>query len=78
MGIYSCIGKNQEEVKTSLYKGQSGIGLDPVRKEFGYRSALTGLLDKPNLKGVLGSVSAFPNRANMPIWLLRKLLHRPG
>ena len=53
MGIYSCIGKNQEEVKTSLYKGQSGIGLDPVRKEFGYRSALTGLLDKPNLKGVL-------------------------
>ena len=53
MGIYSCIGKNQEEVKASLYKGQSGIGLDPVRKEFGYRSALTGLLDKPNLKGVL-------------------------
>lgn len=53
MGIYSCIGKNQEEVKISLYKGQSGIGLDPVRKEFGYRSALTGLLDKPNLKGVL-------------------------
>lgn len=53
MGIYSCIGKNQEEVKISLYKGQSGIGLDPVRKEFGYRSALTGLLDKPNLKGIL-------------------------
>ncbi|WP_195370418.1 MULTISPECIES: beta-ketoacyl-[acyl-carrier-protein] synthase family protein [Parabacteroides] len=53
MGIYSCIGKNQEEVKISLYKGQSGIGLDLVRKEFGYRSALTGLLDKPNLKGIL-------------------------
>lgn len=53
MGIYSCIGKNLEEVKTSLYKGKSGIGIDPVRKEFGYRSALTGLLDKPNLKGVL-------------------------
>lgn len=53
MGIYSCIGKNQEEVKASLYKGQSGIGIDPVRKEFGYRSALTGILDKPNLKGVL-------------------------
>lgn len=53
MGIYSCIGKNREEVKASLYKGQSGIGIDPVRKEFGYRSALTGILDKPNLKGVL-------------------------
>lgn len=53
MGIYSCIGKNLGEVKTSLYKGKSGIGIDPVRKEFGYRSALTGLLDKPNLKGVL-------------------------
>ncbi|MFV0583971.1 MAG: beta-ketoacyl-[acyl-carrier-protein] synthase family protein [Parabacteroides gordonii] len=53
MGIYSCIGKNLEEVKASLYKGKSGIGIDPVRKEFGYRSALTGLLDKPNLKGVL-------------------------
>lgn len=53
MGIYSCIGKNLEEVKTSLYKGKSGIGIDPVRKEFGYRSSLTGLLDKPNLKGVL-------------------------
>lgn len=53
MGIYSCIGKDLEEVKTSLYKGRSGIGLDPIRKEFGYRSALTGLLDKPNLKGIL-------------------------
>lgn len=53
MGIYSCIGKNLEEVKISLYKGTSGIGIDPVRKEFGYRSALTGILEKPNLKGVL-------------------------
>lgn len=53
MGIYSCIGKNLEEVKTSLYNGKSGIGFDPVRKEFGYRSGLTGLLEKPNLKGIL-------------------------
>lgn len=53
MGIYSCIGRNQEEVKASLYEGKSGIGFDPVRKEFGYRSALTGLLDKPDLKGML-------------------------
>ncbi|MGL5979696.1 MAG: beta-ketoacyl-[acyl-carrier-protein] synthase family protein [Phocaeicola sp.] len=53
MGIYSCIGKNIEEVTQSLYEGKSGIGYDPVRKEMGYRSALTGILERPNLKGVL-------------------------
>ncbi|MCB0518415.1 MAG: beta-ketoacyl-[acyl-carrier-protein] synthase family protein [Lewinellaceae bacterium] len=53
IGIYSCIGKNLDEVKDSLYQGKSGIVLDPVRKKFGYRSGLTGYLDKPNLKGVL-------------------------
>lgn len=36
MGIYSCIGKNLDEVKDSLYHGKSGIGIDPVRKELGY------------------------------------------
>ncbi len=50
MGIYSCIGKNQEEVKESLYNGVSGIGIDPVRKEMGYFSALTGMLERPDLK----------------------------
>lgn len=53
MGIYSCIGKNKEEVTHSLYEGRSGIGLDPARKEMGYRSSLCGLLEKPNLKGML-------------------------
>lgn len=53
MGIYSCIGKNLEEVKDSLYKGRSGIILDPIRKEYGYRSGLTGFVDKPELKGKL-------------------------
>ncbi|MDH6313197.1 3-oxoacyl-[acyl-carrier-protein] synthase-1 [Parabacteroides sp. PFB2-10] len=53
MGIYSCIGKNQEEVLHSLYNGVSGIGIDPARKEYGYRSALTGILERPDLKGVL-------------------------
>lgn len=51
MGIYACIGKNREQVTESLFQGKSGIGFDPVRKEFGYRSALTGLLEKPDLKG---------------------------
>jgi 3-oxoacyl-[acyl-carrier-protein] synthase I len=53
MGIYSCIGKNLEEVKNSLYQGRSGIILDPLRKEFGYRSGLTGFVERPNLKGLL-------------------------
>lgn len=53
MGIYSCIGKNKAEVKDSLYNGKSGIGIDPARKELGYRSALTGIIEKPNLKGLL-------------------------
>jgi len=53
IGIYSCIGKNLDEVRDSLYKGKSGIILDPVRKEFGYRSGLTGFVEKPDLKGLL-------------------------
>ncbi|MBS1746993.1 MAG: beta-ketoacyl-[acyl-carrier-protein] synthase family protein [Bacteroidetes bacterium] len=53
LGIYSCIGKNLDEVATSLYQGKSGIVLDPVRKEFGYRSGLTGWVDRPNLKELL-------------------------
>jgi len=53
IGIYSCIGKNLDEVKDSLYKGRSGVVLDPVRKQFGYRSGLTGSVEKPLLKGVL-------------------------
>lgn len=53
MGIYSCIGKNLDEVRDSLYKGKSGIILDPIRKEYGYRSGLTGFVEKPDLKGSL-------------------------
>ena len=53
MGIYSTIGKNLEEVRDSLYVGRSGIVLDQVRKELGFRSSLTGAIERPNLKGVL-------------------------
>jgi len=53
MGIYSCIGKNLDEVAASLYDGKSGIGIDPMRKEYGYRSPLTGIVESPVLKGVL-------------------------
>ncbi|UQB67647.1 beta-ketoacyl-[acyl-carrier-protein] synthase family protein [Epilithonimonas zeae] len=53
MGIYSCIGISLEEVKKSLYEGKSGIVLDQDRKEFGYRSGLTGSVPKPDLKSLL-------------------------
>jgi 3-oxoacyl-[acyl-carrier-protein] synthase I len=53
MGIYSCIGKSLEEVRKSLFSGTSGIILDPDRKQMGYRSGLTGFVERPNLKGVL-------------------------
>ena len=53
MGIYSCIGISLEEVKESLYLGRSGIVLDQERKEFGYRSGLTGRVPKPDLKSLL-------------------------
>ena len=50
MGIYSCLGENLDEVKDSLYKGKSGIVFEQDRKDFGYRSALTGKVATPNLK----------------------------
>jgi len=53
MGIYSTIGYNIDEVLKSLYAGKSGIVLDKARKELGFRSALTGQLNRPILKGVL-------------------------
>ena len=53
MGIYSTIGKNLDEVRESLYLGKSGIGFDPARKEMGFRSGLTGIIERPQLKGLL-------------------------
>src|SRR5574344_443455 len=53
MGIWSCLGNNLEEVRRSLYEGKSGIGLEQARLEYGYRSALTGIVEIPKLKGVI-------------------------
>ncbi len=53
IGIHSCIGANVEEVRESLYAGKCGIGIDPARTEYGYRSPLTGIVPRPDLKGVL-------------------------
>ncbi len=53
LGIYSVLGKTLEEVTQSLYEGKSGIISDPSRLELGFRSTLTGYLERPKLKGVL-------------------------
>ena len=50
MGIYSCIGKNLDEVKQSLYDGKSGIIYDTDRESFGFRSCLTGMVEPVSLK----------------------------
>ena len=62
MGIWSCLGKSLDEVRESLYTGRSGIVLDPVRKEMGFRSGLTAKVDLPELKGILSR----SQRAYMP------------
>ena len=53
MGIWSCLGKNKDKVGEALREGRSGIGIDPQRTEYGYRSPLTGMVEKPMLKGLL-------------------------
>ncbi len=62
LGIWSCLGKSLDEVRDSLYNGKSGIVFDPVRKEMGFRSALTAKLDMPDLKKELSR----SQRAYMP------------
>lgn len=53
MGIYSCLGLNLEEVKKSLYLGKSGIIYDQQRHDMGFKSALTGMVPRPDLKNDL-------------------------
>ena len=53
MGIWSCLGQNLNEVKESLHAGRSGIGVEKERLEYGYRSGLTGIVPRPQLKSIL-------------------------
>lgn len=47
MGIWSCLGTDIKTVKDSLFAGRSGIGLQQERITYGYRSALTGIVEEP-------------------------------
>lgn len=53
IGIWSCIGTSVDEVRESLRTGKCGIGSDPERLEYGFQSSLTGMVPKPELKGLL-------------------------
>ena len=47
MGIWSCLGTDIDTVRESLYTGKSGIGVEEERIGYGYRSALTGIVEEP-------------------------------
>ncbi len=53
IGIWSCLGKNIEEVKESLFTGRSGIILNQERLDYGLHSGLTGNVAKPDLRKAL-------------------------
>ncbi|MDL2208744.1 beta-ketoacyl-[acyl-carrier-protein] synthase family protein [Parabacteroides sp. OttesenSCG-928-O15] len=80
MCIYSCLGKDLEEVRQSLYDGKSGIIFDPSRKELGFRSALTAHLEVPNLKGVLSRNQRvyMPEEANYAYMATKEALDHAG
>ena len=42
VGAISCLGNSRAEITDSLYNGRSGIVSCPERKEYGFRSSLTG------------------------------------
>jgi 3-oxoacyl-(acyl-carrier-protein) synthase len=80
MGIYSSLGKNREEVARSLFEGRSGIILDPKRKEMGYRSGLTGFVERPQLKGLLDRRSRImmPEHAEFAYMATTEALEQAG
>lgn len=53
MGIWSCLGTDLSTVRDALYNGKSGIGIEKERLAYGYRSGLTGIVEQPNLKGLV-------------------------
>lgn len=80
LGIYSSLGKQKAEVAQSLFEGRSGIIFDPARKEMGYRSALTGYVERPQLKAMLDRRSRImmPEHAEFAYMATREALEQAG
>lgn len=80
LGIYSSLGKGKQEVTQSLFEGKSGIILDPKRKEMGYRSGLTGFVERPQLKGLLDRRSRImmPEHAEFAYMATTEALQQAG
>lgn len=80
MGIYSCLGVGKDAVRASLEAGRSGIVFDPRRKAMGYRSALTGSVPRPDLKGLLDRRSRImmPEQAEYAYMASREALEQAG
>jgi 3-oxoacyl-[acyl-carrier-protein] synthase-1 len=53
LGIWSCIGTDVDKVSEALFAGRSGIVCLPERKAFGYRSGLSGRVERPEVKSLL-------------------------
>ncbi|MCK7560100.1 hypothetical protein MKQ70_36355 [Chitinophaga sedimenti] len=66
-------------MKDSLYHGRSGIIYDQERKNFGYRSALTGFVERPDLKGLLDRRARLmmPEQAEFAYMSTREARRRP-
>lgn len=79
-GIYSCLGKNADEVVESLKNGRSGIIFDPIRKEMGFRSALVGNVVVPDLKNEVGRKDrkAMPEEAMYAFVSTKQALEHAG
>jgi 3-oxoacyl-[acyl-carrier-protein] synthase-1 len=52
-GIISCLGNDVESVGESLRNGKSGIIIDETRKNMGFRSPLTGVINNFSSKSYL-------------------------
>ncbi|MDR0796628.1 MAG: beta-ketoacyl-[acyl-carrier-protein] synthase family protein [Tannerella sp.] len=80
IGIYSCLGKNIEEVASSLYQGKSGIGIDPDRTKYGYRSPLTGIVERPDLQGMIDRRmrQSLPEEGEFALMATREALANAG
>lgn len=80
MGIWSCLGNNLSDVTESLRTGRSGIGIDPERLSYGYKSALTGIVKRPDLKKTVNrrTLMSLSQQAEYAVMASREAFHTAG